>query len=122
MSEASPLERIVSRQLLGDERLQVQETLKRNHYTRSVPSGKSHYVRFGDAIVVWSISANKNIARFVLGWQGCVWELSRLWAPDGTTVARRAFHSERKGLRKAEIEALGYKEEKLPGKVMGDQK
>ena len=37
-------------------------------------------------------------------------------APDGTTVARRAFHSGRNGLRKAEIEALGYKEEKLPGK------
>jgi len=179
VSEASQLERLVSRQLLGDERTQAQETIKRNHYTRSVPSGKSHYVQFGDAIVVWSIPANKNIARFVLGWAGNVWELSRLWAPDGheknlltqaisaavkvivrlerpdalvsyadpnaghkggvyraaswlyhgkseevrtyrapdgTTVARRAFHSGRKGLRKAEIEALGYKEEKLPGK------
>ena len=164
--EARPLEALVSRQLLGDERTQAQETIKRNHYTRSVPSGKSHYVQFGDAIVVWSIPANKNIARFVLGWPGNVWELSRLWAPDGheknlltqaisaavkmivrnaghkggvyraaswiyhgkseevrtyrapdgTTMARRTFHSGRKGLRKVEIEALGYKEEKLPGK------
>lgn len=169
----------VSRQLLGDDRAAAIDTLRRNHYTRSVPSGKSHYVQFGDAIVVWSIPANKNIARFVLGWHGNVWELSRLWAPnghepnlltqaisaavkrivqlerpdalvsyadpnaghkggvyraaswlyhgrseevrayrapDGSTVARRAFHSGQKGLRKAEIEALGYKEEKLPGK------
>ena len=179
MSEASPLERLVSRILLGGDRAAAADTIRRNHYTRSVPSGKSHYVQFGDAIVVWSIPANKNIAKFVLGWPGNVWELSRLWAPDGheknlltqaisaavkvvvklenpdalvsyadpnaghkggvyraaswiyhgkseevrtyrapdgTTVARRAFHSGRKGLRKAEIEALGYKEEKLPGK------
>jgi len=167
------------RQLIGDDRAIAADTIRRNHYTRSVPSGKSHDVQFGDAIVVWSIPANKNIARFVLGWDGNVWELSRLWAPDGhernlltqaisaavkvivrlekpdalvsyadpnaghkggvyraaswvyhgkseevrtyrapdgTTVARRAFHSGRKGLRKAEIEALGYREEKLPGK------
>ena len=41
-------------------------------------------MRFRDALVVWSIPANNNIARFVLGWDGgVVWELSRLWAPDG---------------------------------------
>lgn len=173
------MSQLIGRQLLGAERAIMQETIRRNHYTRSVPSGKSHYVQFGDAIVVWAIPANKNIAKFILGWQGNVWELSRLWAPDGhernlltqaisaavkvivhlerpdalvsyadpnaghtggvyraaswlyhgkseevrtyraqdgTTVARRAFHSGRKGLRKAEIEALGYNEEKLPGK------
>ncbi len=166
-------------QLNGDDRAMAVEIIRKNHYTRSVPSGKSHYVRFGDAIVVWSIPANKNLAKFILGWPGNVWELSRLWAPDGheknlltqaismavkiitrlerpdalvsyadpnaghkggvyraaswvhhgkseevrtyrspdgVTVARRAFHSGSKGLRKAEIEALGYKEEKLPGK------
>ena len=27
--------------------------------------------------------ANKNIANFLLGWPGNVWELARLWAPDG---------------------------------------
>ena len=170
---------MVVQHLLGGERALAQEVVRKHHYTKSVPSGKSHYVRFGDAIVVWSIPANKNLSKFVLGWPGCVWELSRLWAPDnheknlltqaisaavkiivrlekpdalvsyadpnaghkggvyraaswiyhgkseevrsyrapdGTTVARRAFHSGRKALRKAEIEALGYKEEKLPGK------
>ena len=53
-----------------------------HHYTHSVPSGKSHYIAYDQAIVVWSIPANKNIANFILGWNGVVWELSRLWAPD----------------------------------------
>ena len=35
---------------------------------------------------------------------------------DGNTVSRRAFHSGKVGMRKAEIEALGYTELKLPGK------
>jgi hypothetical protein len=165
--------------LLGEERKQAAECVRQNHYTHSVPSGKSHWVSFGDAIVVWSIPANKNIAKFVLGWPGNVWELSRLWAPDGhaknlltqaisaavdvirrlespdalvsyadpnaghkggvyraaswlyhgkseevrtyrdtlgNTVARRAFHSGKQGKTKAQIEALGYVEIKLPGK------
>jgi hypothetical protein len=37
-------------------------------------------------------------------------------APDGRTMARRAFHSGGKGMKKAEIEAMGYAELKLPGK------
>ena len=70
--------------LVGEARPEAIKTIKRRHYTRSVPSGKSHYMRFRDALVVWSIPANNNIARFVLGWDGgVVWELSRLWAPDG---------------------------------------
>ena len=156
------------------------ETIRRHHYTGNVPSGKSHYVMFETCIVVWSIPANKNIAKFLMPDGGAVWELSRLWAPDGhrpnlltqaiskamayiksienpdmlvsyadpnaghtggvyraaswvyhgqseetrayrsTTgqvVSRRAFHSGKNFLRKAEIEALGYTEEKLPGKL-----
>lgn len=171
---------MMARLLVGEERSAAKATICENHYTRSVPSGKSHYVGFGDAIIVWSIPANKNIAKFVLGFQGCVWELSRLWAPDGheknlltkaisasvsmlisienpdavvsyadpnvghrggvyraaswnldgqsdesrvyvdsqgRMVARRAFHSGRAGLKKAEIEALGYTQLKLPGKL-----
>jgi len=71
------------RVLLLDERKRAARTIIENHYTKSVPSGKSHYLGFADAIVVWSIPANKNIAKFLLGWSGNVWELSRLWAPDG---------------------------------------
>jgi hypothetical protein len=166
-------------ELTGADREDAAAVIRAHHYTRSVPSGKSHYLRFGEALVVWSIPANKNIARFVLGWSGNVWELSRLWAPDGheknlltrtisaavavirrlekpdalvsyadpnaghkggvyraaswfyhgkseesrtyrgpdgKTVARRAFHSGKKGMKKAEIEALGFVELKLPGK------
>lgn len=166
--------------LQGSDRDRAISIIRSNHYTHSVPSGKSHYVQFGEAIVVWSIPANKNIARFLLGWPGNVWELSRLWAPDGheknlltqaiksavkiikklenpdalvsyadpnagheggvyraaswichgrseevrtyrnasgQTFARRAFHSGRRSLKKSEIEALGYSELKLPGKV-----
>jgi len=156
----------------------MQATLLANHYTHTVPSGKSHYVAFERAIVVWSIPANYNIGKY-LGVKS-VWELSRLWAPDshapnlltqaiahavkvikllespdclvsyadpnaghvggvyraaswmylgqcdesrvyihnqtGQVVPRRKFHSGRRGLRKAEIEALGYTQEKRPGK------
>lgn len=150
-----------------------------NHYTRSVPSGKSYYVAVEDALVVWSIPANRNIARYLMQGDGVVWELSRLWAPDGhrhnlltfaiseavkvirkleapdalvsyadpnvghkggvyraaswihhgtseevrayrspdgRVVSRRAFHSGSHSLKKAEIEALGYVELKMPGK------
>lgn len=166
--------------LTGIEREHAIGVITARHYTGSVPSGKSHYIGYEDAIVVWSIPANKNIANFILGWQGNVWELSRLWAPDGhrpnllteaisravriiskierpdavvsyadpnaghsggiyraaswihhgqseesrvyvdgqgKMVARRAFHSGKRGLTKKQIEAMGYKELKLPGKI-----
>ena len=67
----------------SEDRKRAIETLRAHHYTHSVPSGKSHYMQYADALVVWSIPANKNIAQFILGWPGRVWELSRLWAPDG---------------------------------------
>ena len=165
--------------LEGTDRQRAIETIKTSHYTKSVPSGKSYYVQYRDAIVVWSIPANKNIAPFLLGRPGIVWELSRLWAPDGheknlltraisgaitkirqlespdalvsyadpnvghqggvyraaswqytgqsdesrayrdqrgNIFPRRAFHSGKRGMRKSEIEALGYEELKLPGK------
>lgn len=167
--------------LVDAARTLAQGTICANHYTRSVPSGKSLYIQFGDAIVVYSIPANKNISRWLLGEDNAVWELSRLWAPDGhernllsraiseslsafrstfpsvqavvsyadpnaghrggvyraaswialgqceesrayrdaqgTIVSRRAFHSGRRSLRKSEIEALGYVQLKLPGKL-----
>lgn len=166
--------------LQGTARAAAIEMIKRHHYTHTVPSGKSYYLQYEAAIIVWSIPANKNIAKFILGWPGSVWELSRLWAPDGhrrnllseaisgatriliklerpdavvsyadpnanhtggvyraasweyhgqseearmyidgdgQTLARRAFHSGSKSMTKAEIEACGYKELRLPGKL-----
>ena len=166
--------------LIGEDRKAAERLIVENHYTHCVPSGKSIYVRFGSAIVVWSIPANKNIARFLLGFDGKVWELARLWAPDGheknlltqaisfavrvvekaerpdalvsyadpqmghgggvyraaswlfhgqsdesrnyvhedgRRVARRAFHSGGKAMKKADIEKLGWREVKQPGKL-----
>jgi hypothetical protein len=72
---------MAARILAGEALAAAKATIRAQHYTHTVPSGKSHYVAFGDAIVVWSIPANKNIANYVGG--GRVWELARLWAPDG---------------------------------------
>lgn len=165
--------------LSGIDLVAAKKTIIDHHYTHSIPSGKSHWLKCGDAIVVWSIPANKNIAKFVLGWNGLAFELSRLWAPDGhdhnlltqaisaavkwidtyespdvlvsyadpnvghkggvyraaswiyhgksaeqrtyvdnlgRSFARRAFHSGKRSLTKAEIESKGFKEVKLPGK------
>lgn len=166
--------------LVGQDRIAAIVTITRNHYTASVPSGKSHYFSYGRALVVYSIPANKNIGQFLLGYGGEVWELTRLWAPDGhdpnlltraikftirslrivePTIealvsyadpnaghtggvyraaswcfhgqseevreyrtpagqikSRRAFHSGSHGMRKAEIEALGYTQTSALGK------
>jgi hypothetical protein len=61
----------------------AKDAIKQWHYTKSIPSGKSYYVAFGAALVVWSIPANKNISRFLFKDSDFrVWELSRLWAPN----------------------------------------
>ena len=165
--------------LTGEDRKAAEETIRAHHYTHGVPAGKSHYVQFEAALVVWSIPANKNLAKFVLGQEGNLWELSRLWAPDGhepnlltraisaavreikrlenpdvlisyadpnaghegyvyraaswikfgasgetrmyvdingQRYSRRCFHSGGRGMTKAEIEALGFKQEHTIGK------
>lgn len=68
--------------LTGEARRIAAQLIALYHYSHSVPSGKSHYVQFGSAFVVWAIPANNNLAKFILGEPGKVWELSRLWAPD----------------------------------------
>jgi hypothetical protein len=73
--------------LRNDARQAAAETIGAFHYTRSVPSGKSYFFRYEDALVVYSLPANFNIGRFLFGTQEDapwrVWELARLWAPDG---------------------------------------
>jgi len=69
--------------LAGPLKAEAERQIVAGHYLHSVPSGKTWYVRFGDAIVVWSIPANKNIGVYLLGHEANVWELARLWAPDG---------------------------------------
>lgn len=170
----------VNGRLTGALRDRAEAIICERHYTKSVPSGKSRYYRLDGAIVVYSIPANNNIASFLLGREGCVWELTRLWAPDGhernlltraisasvdwfrgdepavealvsyadpnvnheggvyraaswlytgqseesryyvgpdgTSAARRKFHSGSKGMTKAEIEGQGYTQQTRPGK------
>ncbi len=56
------------------------DLIEQNHYTGRWPAGKSIVYAYEDAIVVIGIPANFNISK----WLGCrVWELTRLWAPDG---------------------------------------
>ena len=69
--------------LNGEDRREAINALLSNHYAHSVSSGKSYYFGLDGAIVAFSIPANKNIAKYLLGHDGVVWELSRLWAPDG---------------------------------------
>jgi hypothetical protein len=165
--------------LRGQDRDFAAGMICRHHYTHSIPSRASHYLSFREAIVVWSIPANKNLGEFILGFPCSVWELSRLWAPDGheknlltqaisaavdvirrlekpdvlvsyadpnaghkggvyraaswiyhgrseearayrdaqgQIIARRAFHSGNHGMKKSDIESIGYVELKLPGK------
>jgi hypothetical protein len=168
--------------LVGSDRRRAFDNIITSHYTHSVPAGKTYCFQFGDATVLWSIPANMNIARFLLGKNLPVWELSRLWAPDGhapnllttaisvtlrafreqepscvavvsyadpnvghegfvyraaswnfcgqceesryyrdesgQSVSRRKFHSGGgSGLTKAQIEAMGFREENRPGKL-----
>jgi hypothetical protein len=70
-------------ELLGDARRLAIQTIRARHYSQSVPSGKSHYYQHGTALVVFSIPANQFVGRFLFGRPRVVWELSRLWAPDG---------------------------------------
>jgi hypothetical protein len=96
--------------LTGDDRKDAIKTITDCHYAHKVPSGKSYYFKYRSAIVVYSIPANKNIAKFILGYNGKVWELSRLWAPDKheRNLLSRAISVSLKELVKAEpgIEAI----------------
>lgn len=72
-----------ARLLIGQDREHAIALIRERHYTQSVSAGKTHYFRFEDAILSFSIPANKNLGKFLLGRLCKVWELSRMWAPDG---------------------------------------
>jgi len=70
--------------LAGTNRRVAGKQVREHHYTHSVPSGKTNFLRYESAIISYSIPANPNAKSFFLGndIEGEVWELSRLWAPD----------------------------------------
>ena len=67
----------------GADRKDAERLVLANHYAHSLPSGKTHVYAGRGAIVMFSIPANRFAARVLLGRNGDVWELTRLWAPDG---------------------------------------
>ncbi len=175
-----PLSQGLTVRLEGQAQQAALRTICEHHYARSVPSGKRLVFEYESALVIFAIPANNNISRFLIGAPNKVWELSRLWAPDGhranlltaaisqtakelrqtvpdidalisyadpnvghgggiyraaswtylgqceesryyrdatgQVMSRRAFHSGRDFLRKADILARGYVELKRPGK------
>lgn len=62
---------------------EMRQMICANHYTGSIPSGENIFTQFEDAIVIFSRPANKNISNWLVGADNLVWELSRMWAPDG---------------------------------------
>lgn len=62
---------------------ELQQLILANHYTHSLPSGRSWFYQYEGAIVVFSIPANFNISKWLVGEPKSVLELTRLWAPDG---------------------------------------
>ena len=85
----------------GQDRKDAERLVLANHYAHSLPSGKTHVYAGRGAVVMFSIPANRFAARVLLGRDGDVWELTRLWAPDGheknlltwaISRAVRAFH------------------------------
>lgn len=64
------------------ERATAKEVMVNNHYLRSFPSGWTFCYQHGEAFVVYSIPANKNLGPYIFGAGIEVRELARLWAPD----------------------------------------
>jgi hypothetical protein len=62
---------------------EMRQIIATKHYTQSLPSGESIFTQHRGVIAVFSRPANKNISRWLLDDDNLVWELSRLWAPDG---------------------------------------
>lgn len=67
----------------GRAREWAQTVFKTWHYAHSVPSGKTHYIFHKPVFFAFSIPANNNISKFLIGEPNRVWELSRMWANDG---------------------------------------
>ncbi len=75
--------------------------IEQNHYRHSWPSGSAYAYAYDSAIVVFSLPRNPFLAKSFGLRNGRVWQLARLWAPDGHRsnllteaigFAVRAFH------------------------------
>lgn len=96
--------------LTGDNLRHAKDVICKNHYTHSTPSGKTYGFQIGDAIVLYSIPANPYLRKFMLGdCSGALWELSRLWAPDGhdANLLTLAISKSAKLMKSYEIDLAG---------------
>lgn len=64
------------------DRAKAKAIITENHYLQSFPSGWTFCYEHDEAVVVYSIPANKNLGPYVFGESIEVRELARLWAPD----------------------------------------
>ncbi len=69
--------------VVGEDRRDAERLVCSNHYAHSVPSGKTKVYVGRGAIVMFSIPANRFAGISLLGRESKVWELTRLWEPDG---------------------------------------
>jgi hypothetical protein len=77
-------------------RREMAQRICTNHYTHSLPSsGDTVFCQCDSAIVLFSQPASPFISNWLLGENNAVWELSRLWAPDGhdSNLLTRAISS-----------------------------
>ncbi len=88
----------------GQDRKDAERLVLANHYAHSLPSGKTHVYAGRAAVVMFSIPANRFAARVLLGRDGDVWELTRLWAPDGP--AETAVFPGHRALRQRALSAV----------------
>lgn len=63
--------------------IRIKKIICEKHYAHSFPSGKTYCFEFETAVLTISIPANNNVSKWLVGEKNKVWELSRLWAPDG---------------------------------------
>src|SRR6185436_1774295 len=91
-------------ELLGDERNQAKSIIEQCHYLHSFPSGATKLFRYESALIAYSIPANPYLANYLLWPEAKVWELSRLWAPDGhrKNLLTQAISISTEWLRRAE--------------------
>ncbi len=84
------------------DRAEAKEVILAGHYLHSFPSGWTYCFRHGDAVVVYSIPANKNLEPFLYREKVAMRELARLWAPTphAPDLLTQAISASLKSLRK----------------------
>lgn len=93
--------------LTGAEIKEAQEILRAHHYLGRPPQGRTRYIKFESALIVWALPSNFNAGAHFLPEteKPVIWNLSRLWAPDGheDNLLTRAISESIKLLKQLEL-------------------